>query len=219
MIETPELIAALAAAPAKVRRLHAPVLRACAWLGLAAVLVAVLALEHGLRPDLAAQLRKPHFAISLAASLLTGVCAVIACLQASLPDRSRAWLLLPLPPLALWLSGLGYGCLTDWVMMEPNMEDPGETLRCLTTVAVTSLPLGLALLVLLRHAERLRPTLLTLTAGLAVAAIATLALSLLHSIDATAMVLLFNLGTVTLILAIEWIWGRSALAWLSRRTV
>src|SRR5256885_12713860 len=49
------------------------------------------------RSDLALRLRQPEFVIGIAASLATGVLAAIASFLLSIPDRSRAWLLLPLP--------------------------------------------------------------------------------------------------------------------------
>ena len=80
--------------------------------------------------------------VSLAASLLTGLLAAFACMTASLPDRSRRWLLLPLPSLMLWLTCIGHGCLTDWVEFDAGAVAPGETLRCFSTLLLVSLPLS-----------------------------------------------------------------------------
>ena len=99
MIKTPDLIASLAANATPVRRLRPPVMRAACWLLLAAVVLTLLAVNQGIRPDLVQRLQEPAFAVSMAASLLTGVLATIAAFLVSLPDRSRLWLLLPLPAL------------------------------------------------------------------------------------------------------------------------
>jgi hypothetical protein len=49
--------------------------------------------------------------------------AAIAAFTVSLPDRSPWWMvLLPLPTLAAWLSGVGYGCLTDRVSVGPGVK-------------------------------------------------------------------------------------------------
>jgi hypothetical protein len=134
---------------------------------------------------------------------LTGVLAAIGCLVASLPDRSRRWLLLPLPPLALWVSTIGYGCLTDWVSVDSNGMHLGEAVRCFTTLLVVSVPLSLAMFAMVRHVARLRPAAVTMTAGLAVAAITSTALSLFHQLDATIMILMWNLGTAALLVTLE----------------
>src|ERR1700687_3836516 len=114
MITTPDLIEALAANVTPVRRLRPPLARATSWLSLAAVILVLLAVSHGARPDLAQRLQQPMFVVGIAASLLTGVLAAMASFLVSLPDRSRGWLLLPLPALVVWISTIGYGCLTDW---------------------------------------------------------------------------------------------------------
>ena len=79
------------------------------------MILVLLAVSHGARPDLAQRLQQPTFVVSILASLLTGILAAIASFLVSLPDRSRGWLLLPLPALIVWISTIGYGCLTDWV--------------------------------------------------------------------------------------------------------
>ena len=89
----------------------------------------------------------------------------------SLPDRSQNWLLLPVPALVVWVGTISYGCLTDWVSIGPDGVHLGETLRCFATLMLTSVPLAIALAVMLRHAAPLRPVAATLEAPLAVAAI------------------------------------------------
>src|SRR5437870_5265830 len=198
VITTPELIDSLAANVTPVRRLRPPLLRAAFWLALAALVLVLLAISHGVRPDLAQRLQQPVFAVGLVASLLTGVLAAVAAFVISLPDRSRRWLFLPAPALVAWVSTIGYGCLSDWVSIAPDGVRLGEAARCFATLVLTSLPLSLALLVMLRHAAPLRPTAVTLTGGLAVAAITATALTLFHDLDATVMILMWNLGTAAM---------------------
>ena len=109
-------------------------------------------------PDLTQRLRNPAFAVSMAAPLLTGVLAAFAAFLVSLPDRSRLWLLLPAPALIFWLSNIGYQCLNQWISIGPDGVSFGEAARCFATLALTSLPLSLAMLVTLRYAAPLRPT-------------------------------------------------------------
>ncbi len=219
MIKTPDLIASLAANATPVRRLRPPVMRAASWLLLAAVVLTLLAINQGIRPDLAQRLREPTFATGLAASLLTGVLAAVSAFLVSLPDRSRLWLLLPMPALVLWLSNIGYQCLVQWIDIGPDGVSLSEAARCFATLVLTSLPLSLAMLVMLRYAAPLRPTDVTLTGSLAVAAITATALSLFHTVDATVMILIWNLGTAALFVALGGAFGRRMFRWVAPRTL
>ncbi len=185
MITTPELIDLLAASAKPVRRLRPPLARTVVWLLLAAGVFVLLALGHGVRPDLAQRVEQPVFVAGMVASLVTAILAATASFMVSLPDRSRSWLLLPVPALVLWVSTVSYECLTNWVSTGPDGMRLGETARCFATLLLTSLPLSLALYVMLRHAAWIRPTAVTITGSLAVAAMTATALSLFHEFDAT----------------------------------
>jgi hypothetical protein len=213
MITTPDLIEALAADVTPVRRLRPPLARATGWLSLAAVILILLAVSHGARPDLAQRLQQPIFVVSIVASLFTGILAAIASFLVSLPDRSRAWLLLPLPALVVWISTIGYGCLTDWIDFDAGGLRMGEAARCFATLVLTSVPLSLLMFVMLRHATPLRPMPVALTGSLAVAAITASALSLFHEFDATVMILMWNLGSAALLVGLGALLGRKMFAW------
>lgn len=217
MITTPDLIDALAANLRSARRLRPPAARAAGWLLIAALVLSVLAFGQGIRPDLGRRLSDVAFVATAAGALLTGVLAASAAFLVSLPDRSRLWLLLPAPALALWLLTIGYQCLTNWVTIDPNGIRFGETARCFATLALTSLPLSLAMLVMLRHAAPFRPTGATLMGSLAVAGIAATALALLHDLDATVMVLTWNLGTAILFVGLGGAFGNRMLSWAALR--
>lgn len=219
MIKTSDLIASLAANATPVRRLRPPVMRAACWLLLAAAVLMMLAVNQGIRPDLAQRLREPAFATGIAASLLTGALAAISAFLVSLPDRSRLWLLLPIPALVLWLSDIGYQCLFQWINIGPDGVSLGEAARCFATLVLTSLPLSLAMLVMLRYAAPLRPTSVTLMGSLAVAAITATALSLFHTVDATVMILMWNLGTAVLLVGLAGVFGRRMFRWVAPRTL
>jgi hypothetical protein len=219
MITTPDLIEALAANVTPVRRLRPPLARAMCWLSLAAVILVLLAVSHGARPDLAQRLQQPTFVVSIAASLLTGILAAVAAFLVSLPDRSRAWLLLPLPALLVWISTIGYGCLTNWVDVEAGSLRLGEAARCFATLVLTGVPLSLLMFVMLRHAVPLRPSVVALTGSLAVAAITASALSLFHEFDATVMILIWNLGVAALLVGLGALLGRKVFAWSPQHLV
>lgn len=219
MITTPDLIESLARSMTPVRRLRPPLFRALCWLLLAAVVLALLAISQGIRPDLSQRLQQSDFAIGMAASLLTGVCAAIAAFIVSLPDRSRLWLLLPAPALLAWLSTIGYQCLTNWIALGPDGMRLGESARCFATLVLTSLPLSLAMLVMLRYAAPLRPTAATLTGSLAVAAITATALSLFHDLDATVLILIWNLGTAAVMIGLGALFGPRLFSWIAPRSL
>ena len=199
MIATSALIDLLAAHARPVRRLRPPLVRALLWLLFAAFVFALLALGHGTRPDLALRLSEPLFVAGMAASLATGILAIVASFMLNVPDRARGWSLLPVPALIAWVSTIGYGCLTHWVEIGPDGMHAGDTARCFATLMLTSLPLSLALLAMLSNGSLLRPTAATLTASLAVAAITASTMLLMHDLNATVMILLWNAGAATAI--------------------
>jgi hypothetical protein len=130
-------------------------------------------------------------------TLATGVLAAIASFRISLPDSSRLWLLLPLPTLALWVSTIGYGCLTDWLSMAPGGPDLGEALRCFATLLMTSVPLSIAMLVMLRYAALLRVVEVSSVGGLTI--------------------LIWNLGVAALIASLASLFGRPMFTWMAAR--
>ena len=214
MIATPDLIESLVANAAPVRRLRPPVARAVGWLLFAALMLALLAISHEVRPDLALRLRQPEFAIGIAASLATGVLAAIASFTASIPDRSRRWLLLPLPALVLWVSTIGYGCLVNWISLSPSLP-LGDEAGCFALLVLTGVPLSLAMLIMLRHAALLAPTRVAISGGLAVAAVTATALSIFHEHDASAIILIWNFGTAVLLVALGGAFGRRMFSWVA----
>ncbi|MGH6959561.1 MAG: NrsF family protein [Dongiaceae bacterium] len=194
MITKPDLIRRLVADATPVRRLRPPLLRAGAWIAFALAVSAIVAASFGVRPDLGAKLRDPFFAIEIGAAFLTGVTAAMAAFHLSLPDRRGRWIFMPVPTLLLWLSTVGYGCLTNWVALGPDGLTLGPSLRCFATIVLVGTPLALVLLGMLRRARSLRPTATAAVGALAVAALTASALRLFHDLDASAMVLIWNVG-------------------------
>lgn len=217
MTETPAFIDALVEGAVPVRRLRPPTIRAALWLGLAALVLVLIGIAHGLRSDFAERLQQPPFVIGLFGTLATGILAAIASFRVSLPDASRWWLLLPFPALAVWVSTIGYGCLTDWVSIGPDGIRMGEAVRCFATLLMTSVPLSIVLLAMLRYAALLRPTEVSVMGGLGVAAITSFALSLFHDLDATIMILVWNFGSAALIAALGTLFGRRMFRWMATR--
>jgi hypothetical protein len=214
---TSDLIDSLVDSATPVRRLAPPLLRTCIWLALAAFILALLCVAHGVRPDLPMRLRQPIFVFSMVGALATAVLAAFASFKLNLPESPRWWVLLPLPGFAMWVSTIGYGCLTDWISMNPNGIQLGEAARCFATLVMTSVPLSIAMAIMLRFAAPLRPTIVSAAAGLAIAAMTSFALSLLHNLDASIMILIWNLGIAALIAGMASALGRPLLAWVAAR--
>ena len=215
MTRTPDLIEALVETATPVRRLRPPIVRAGLWLAFAAIVLGLIAIAHGVRPDFSDRVRQPLFVLGMLGALATGILAAVASFRLSLPDSSRWWAVLPLPALALWVATIGYGCLTDWVSMDPDGVHMGEAVGCLATLLMTSIPLSIAMLVMLRFTALLRPLEVSVMGGLAVAAVTAFALSLFHDLDATVMILIWNLGSAVLIAALGSLFGRSMLTWMA----
>lgn len=215
MRKTSDLIDALVESATPVRRLRPPLMRAGIWLALAGAVLGLLCLAHGVRPDIAARLQQPVFIVSMAGALATAVLAALASFELSLPDASRRWLLLPLPALAIWVSTIGYGCLTDWVSMNADGVRMGEAAGCFATLLLTSVPLSIVMLIMLRHAAALRPTAVSAVGGLAIAAMTSFTLAFIHDLDATIMILVWNLGMAALVAGLAGAFGQSALKWVA----
>jgi len=212
---TPDLIDALVDTATPIRRLRPPIVRAALWLAFAVILLGLIAVAHGVRPDFSDRVRQPLFVLGMLGTLATSILAAVASFRLSLPDSSRLWAVLPLPALALWVATIGYGCLTDWVSMDPAGIHLGEAVRCFATLLMTSIPLSIAMLVMLRYTALLRPLEVSVMGGLAVAAVTAFALSLFHDLDATVMILIWNLGAAALIAALGSLFGRSMLTWMA----
>ena len=217
MTRTPDLIDALVETATPIRRLRPPIVRAALWLAFAVILLGLIAVAHGVRPDFSDRVRQPLFVLGMLGTLATSILAAVASFRLSLPDSSRWWTALPLPALALWVATIGYGCLTDWVSMDPDGVHMGEAVRCFATLLMTSVPLSIAMLIMLRYAALLRPLEVSVMGGLAVAAVTAFALSLLHDLDATVMILIWNLGAAAFIASLGSLFGRSMLTWMASR--
>ncbi|MGH6976738.1 MAG: NrsF family protein [Stellaceae bacterium] len=186
--DTMALIETLAAKAQPVRRLRPPALRAALWLGAVGVLIALAIV---LFSDLTLSMQRFQNARldwEMAGMLLTGILAVVAAFHLSLPDRSVAWALLPLPPLALWLSSMGYNCYRDWFIDGWAL---GSSWDCLKIIVGVSVPLCASLLYLLHRAAPLAPMRVAAMGGLGVASIAAFALQFFHPVDVTSL----DLGT------------------------
>ena len=214
MADTSTLIRRLVADVTPVKRLRPPVLRACLWLlavaaaGVAGILVfANLAVFFERIGDTA-------LAIEWTATVATGILAVVAAFQLSLPDRSPAWALLPLPTLAFWIGSSGFSCYRNWITAGPTGWELGESANCFMFIMAVGVPLSVSLLLVLRRAMPLQPLLVAAMGALGVAALAAGALQFFHPFDVTFLDLGVHLGTIALVVL-----GSCAIEAISRSRV
>jgi len=208
-MRTDDLISQLSGDLKPVRRIAAPWRSAAGWLGLALLVVGAAVAITGLRHDLPTRLMLPEERVNLAAALLTGIAAAFAAFQLALPDRSPRWALLPLPFAAFWVSGLGWGCLRDF--MEQGTLQLGVSMACMRFILGFGIPLTAAMLWMTRHAAAIRPAPVAALGGLAAAAVASVGLTLVHHLDAAAMVLVWHGGSVALVTLLAWLVGPRAM--------
>jgi hypothetical protein len=195
------LIERLAADAGPVRRLRPPLVRALQWLLAVAAIAAVAVIAFANIDLFMERARDPKLAFELTGTVLTGILAVVAAFQLSLPDRSPAWALLPVPPLALWLASSGYNCYRHWITFGPDGWGLGESADCFRFIVLTSIPLGASLLWLLRRACPLNPTRVAVMGGLGVAALSAFVLQFFHPFDVTFMDLGVHLVAIAIVVS------------------
>lgn len=205
------LIGQLSADLRPVRRVPPPAVSALFWLLIVVAIGAVLATFA----DTGAMWRRitaiPDMELAVLGSIATAVTAAIAAFELSLPDRSRAWALLPLPTAVAWIAGSGLGCLRAYVLPGTHVAAIGETRDCLLFIVALSAPLAAMLIIMLRRAYSLTPALTAAMAGLASASAAATLLNFFHPFDAAAVDLAVHALAVGLVIAAAWMFGGRAL--------
>ncbi len=197
---------------APVRRLAPPMVRALGWIA-AAILVGVFAyLWLGAAANAGGFLARPWVMPSLAGAVLTAILAALAAFQLSLPDRRASWALLPLPSLALWVVASGLGCLAGLGQPGAWGSSMSETRECLSVIFGVSIPVSLLLVLMLRRAFPLRPSLVALTGGLAAAAAAGSVLLVVHPHNSSVLDLAVHAVCIAVVISVNTLLGGRLLA-------
>ncbi len=215
MTDTDSLIDQLAARAAPVKRVPPPLQRTLQWMLFAVVVASIIVMIRGVHPGWRADLAMPGAAMEWIGSVLTGVLAAYATFQFSIPGRSPSWAWLPLPAVLLWMAGLGIGCLGEFAAIGRSaFAFQSHSVECALAITLTSVPLGLVMLLMVRHAGVVRPAPTALLAALSAAAMSAAAVSLIHARETALMGLLWHVGAVGILSLGSWLMGHHLFAWI-----
>jgi hypothetical protein len=215
MTDTQQLIERLAGRAQPVTPIGSPLRRTLVWALLAAAVIALVSTSFGVRPHLWKTMTTSGDAIEFIGSVLTGLFAAYAAFQVSVPGRSGSWAWLPLLPLAVWLSGIGVGCAGDFEAMGLAAFDfQTHSGECARAIVVMSLPLGLLMVLMVRHAGVVRPGPTAMLAALSAAALSSAGVSLFHHGETSLMSLFWHGGIVALLSLASLAAGERLFAWI-----
>ena len=205
MVETSDiarLIGDLSADLKPVRRLSPPWLRTLYWLVavlcLALVLVGIrVVFNWNGQPEV-----DPYVIPGALASGVTALLAAFAAFQLSLPDRSSAWALLPVPAFVVWVAINGLGCVASLANPAVQNNVP-QFFSCLSIIFALSIPLSVATIVMVRRARPLRPLPVAILGGLAASAAGATLLLLIHPHDSALLDLCSHALAVLIVVCIN----------------
>ncbi|MGA2126667.1 MAG: NrsF family protein [Xanthobacteraceae bacterium] len=195
------LIRSLAEDLTPVERLRPPAMRAAVWLGLVAAIAAALACFSDLSAVAQRLIAAPDLWLAVTGSTLTAGLAAIAAFELSLPDRKPMWAVLPAPGVLMWVGASGLGCLRSWLVPGTHDASLAEAKDCFLFIVGLSIPLSVALFVMLRRACPLQPGLTAAVGGVAVAAAAATLLNFFHPYDAAATDIIVHIIAIAAVVA------------------
>ena len=208
---TEELINKLVDDCAPIRRLWPPLAQAALWLTIILSLAAAAVWFMDATPGMIRRLHATRFALEMAGTMLTGASAIVAAFCLSFPDRSRLWLLFPVPPLIVWLATAGYGCYTNWIDYGPEGWTLGRSGNCFVFIVGASVPLAGALYLALKRSAPLDTLSVALMGGLGVAALSATILQFFHPFDVTLIDLGAHVAALLVVVVLMSTLGRAGL--------
>ena len=216
-MDTDAFIRRLADQLEPVQPISGPWIRTGTWLALAIPSILFLVLVKSPRADLASKLSDPEFVLEQVAALATGAAAATAAFASVIPGYRPKLAALPLVPLAVWLGSLGHGCVQDWLRLGPHGLALRSDWSCIIAIAkIGAVPAG-AIVLMLRRSAPLSPHLTMALGGLAAAGLGNFALRLVHTEDASMMVLVWQFGAVCALSMVLAGAGRYLLSWRAIR--
>ena len=216
IMDTEALLRSLTGDLRPVRRLAPPVRRAMGWFAASLAFALYVAHVVGLRHDLPVLFTDGRFIIEFAAMLLTGLMAAAAAFCAGCPGRPLWERFAPLPFAGLWIASVVFGCWQD--LMRSGAAGLAVTPDpiCLPTILALSTIPGAVILVMIRRGAPLAPLSTTALAALAALALGAAAMRLTHDGDANVMVLVWQVGSVAVLICAAMLFGRRLLHWPER---
>lgn len=197
-METEELIQRLARGARPMRLLPPPWMRAMNWLAISVPAVAIVVVLASPRLDLSERLTDVRFLFEQAAALATATAAAVAAFAVVIPGHDRRLALLPLAPLTVWLGGLVQGSVEAWLRASAALNLTNGW-PCLPGIAMVGAVPALTMMVMLRRGLPIAPRLTVMLGVLAAAALGNVGLRLVHSQDASLMILVWQFGSVALL--------------------
>ena len=203
---TDDLITQLSADMQPVKRLRPPQWRATIWLASMAaccgVAISLMQALHGLpSPDLHT-FGAVRYGLENAGMLATTILAALSAFVLSVPGRSRLWLALPLPAVAVWLGAGGLGCWRSWQQGDAHGLNAGQSFECFTFIVIAGLPILGSLLWALRQARPIAPEPVVWMAGLSAAGLCATVLQFVHPHGVGALDLAFHLAAVAVLMGL-----------------
>jgi hypothetical protein len=197
-----ELIASLAGDAPPVRRIAPPLRRAALWLGAVALVAAVVVAMLYVPGTMALRMTSGWSYVELAATLATGIAAILAAFSLGVPGDTDRWLWAPLPPLLLWVAATLAGLVaggSGWGSKEGG--------ACFLFVVVASTPMAIAVIVALRRTPSLQPWRMAFLAGFGVAALATFLLAFCHPFALNPLDLVVHLAAILVVIGVVTLLG------------
>ncbi len=200
-MDTERLIGELVAGLEPVERLRSPAVRALQWLAVVAAVSLAVILGFANLEEFRHRAADPRVAAECIATALTGMAAILAAFELSVPGRPVRWAALPVPPLVAWLAASGLGCLRNGFG-----HGVGESSHCFVFIAAASVPLAVSLMWMLRRARPIAPLPVAALGALGAAATAAFVLEFFHPFDVTVIDLLLHLSAVAVVMvAVTWL--------------
>lgn len=215
MTDTQRLIERLAGRADAVAPIASPLRRTVLWALAATVLIGLVSTRFGAAPHAWQTLMLPAARLEWLGSVLTGLFAAYAAFQISVPGRSGSWAWLPILPLGVWLAGIGVGCLGDYASLGiAAFGFQSHSGECARAILAMSLPLGLVMALMVRHAGVIRPGPTLMLAALSAAALSSAGVSLFHQGETSLMSLVWHGGVVAALALAGLAGGERLFAWI-----
>ncbi len=205
MTQTPttdDLITQLSADMRPVKRLRPPQWRAAIWLSAMTACFGTALVVIAPPPMDLHTFGAVRYGLENAGMLATTILAALAAFVLSVPGRSRLWLALPLPAVAVWLGAGGLGCWRSWQQGDAHGLNAGQSFECFTFIVIAGLPVLLSLLWALRQARPIAPEPVVWMAGLSAAGLCGIVLQFVHPHGVGALDLAFHMAAVAVLMVL-----------------